>query len=116
MDAYLSIERHYREFPICEWQPGDLFDEEVPLFKEFPEYVYARQLLRKQTGLLEYSLICITKKLKKKYIEYIYYFNNTSPFKIKARPQTIFKEDLVIEHGEYRGKILKYEFSEDDKE
>lgn len=116
MDVYLSIKRHFREFPICEWQPGDLFDEEMPLFKEFPEYVYARQLLEEKTGLSEKKLICITKKNKKKYIEYIYYFNHTFPFRIKARPQNIFKEDLLIEHGEYRGKILKYEFSEDDNE
>jgi hypothetical protein len=114
METFLSLQRHYHEFPVCEWQNSDLFDEEIPIFKEFPEYLYAQQLLHQQMGLKRYSPICITKKIKKKHIEYVYYFNHSSPYRIKSRPSSLFQEDYIVEHGEYGGKILKYEFSDDD--
>ena len=119
MDLYLSIQRHNFEFPDCQWHKSDIFNQEIPVFKEFPEYNLAKSYITNISKKSSKNLIFISKRhrpKKKNYVEYIYYFNHSNPFKLKVRFKdiAIYAEDRIIEHGKCIGKILKYDFSDDE--
>ena len=121
MELYLSIQRHYSEFSDDEWHKSDVFDREIPLFKEFPEFALAKSFIKHLSIQKAGNLIFISKRhrpKKRNHVEYIYYFNHSNPFKLKVyfKDYDIYTEDLIIERGDYFGKILKYEISEDDYE
>ena len=121
MDLFLSIQRHYFEFPDCQWHRSDIFNHEIPIFKEFPEYYLAKSFIKNISSMSTKNVIFISKRhrpKKKNYVEYIYYFNQSNPFKLKVhfKDNDIYGEDCIIEDGNYTGKILKYDFSDDEYE